>query len=81
LHGMTQKRMVTGHGKRLRTTREAKGLSLEAAAARAGISTPRASELERSHTIPTSWAAHQYAQALGFRIRGGKVRLEAVTVE
>lgn len=66
---MGNKPKVKGHGKRLRTERERLGLTLEEVAALAGISTPRASELERRAEIPTSWAAHQYARALGFRIR------------
>jgi transcriptional regulator with XRE-family HTH domain len=66
---MGKKQKVEGHGKRLRDERERLGWTLEEAANEAGISTPRASELERRREIPTSWAAHQYARVLGFRIR------------
>jgi transcriptional regulator with XRE-family HTH domain len=65
---MARKRTVSGHGKKLRTAREHLGLSLEAAAGKAGISLPRASELERSPVLPDSRAAHQYARLFGFRI-------------
>jgi transcriptional regulator with XRE-family HTH domain len=69
---MAAKRTVSGHGRKLRKAREKKGWTLEDASREAGISVPRASELERRHEIPNSWAAAQYAAVLGFRIRSSR---------
>lgn len=58
-----------GHGAKLRKARKLRGMTLQSAAREAGISTMRASELERMPVIATSPAAVAYAKLFGFSIQ------------
>lgn len=76
---MARENQTWGHGAKLRQARKRRRLTLEAAAREAGISTMRASELERLGVMVTSPAAIAYAKLFGFRIehRVRLVRAEA----
>ena len=52
-------------GRRIRTVRRERGLTLRQVAASAGLSATHISEIERGHTTPTVGALLRIAQALG----------------
>jgi transcriptional regulator with XRE-family HTH domain len=68
LSHMARENATSGQGALLRKARKEQRLTQTEAAARARISTARASELERCQEMPWSQSADRYAESLGFRI-------------
>jgi transcriptional regulator with XRE-family HTH domain len=59
---------VTRVGRRMRTLREARGLSLRDLAERSGVSAPMLSQVERGETSPTLSIAGRIASGLGLTL-------------
>src|SRR5919198_5673929 len=60
--------MATEVGERVRTLREAMGLSLRELARASGVSAPTVSQVERGETSPTLTVAHKIASGLNLTL-------------